>query len=63
METQNGFSDIYGDDVLDDFDSGIAGDEVAFSDEEQEMFEHFRFEIEKGKSQMLVDKYMSTNMV
>ena len=31
-------------------------------DEEQEMFEHFRFELDKGQAPMRVDKYLSTHM-
>ena len=32
------------------------------ADEEQGMFEHFRFLVDKGQEPMRVDKYMSTHM-
>lgn len=50
------------DDIIDDFDSAEVGDEVACEDEEQEMFEHYRFDIDKGQSPMRVDKYLATHM-
>ena len=31
-------------------------------EEQQEMFEHFRFELDKGQTPMRVDKYLSTHM-
>ena len=36
--------------------------ELVPSDEEQGMFEHFRFNVDKGQDPMRVDKYMSTHM-
>ena len=47
---------------LEDFDSVKAGDEVAYEDEQQEMFEHYRFDISSGQEPMRVDKYLSTHM-
>ena len=38
------------------------GDEVAYEDEQQEMFEHYRFDISAGQVPMRVDKYLSTHM-
>ena len=37
-------------------------EETAFEDEQQEMFEHFRFELDKGQAPMRVDKYLATHM-
>lgn len=37
-------------------------EEVASEDEEQEMFEHFRYVVDKGQSPLRVDKYLSTHM-
>lgn len=37
-------------------------EEVENEDEQQEMFEHFRFDIEKGQTPIRVDKYLSTHM-
>lgn len=37
-------------------------EEIRCEDEEQEMFEHFRFELDKGQAPMRVDKYLSTHM-
>lgn len=50
------------DEPIVDFDSAETGDEVAYEDEGQEMFEHFRFDIDKGQSPMRVDKYLATHM-
>lgn len=50
------------DDTIQDFDSEEAGDEIAYEDEGQEMFEHFRFDIDKGQTPMRVDKYLATHM-
>ena len=47
---------------LEDFDSVKTGDEVAYEDEQQEMFEHYRFDISPGQEPMRVDKYLSTHM-
>ena len=43
------------DTALEDFDSAKAGDEVAYEDEQQEMFEHYRFDISSGQVPMRVD--------
>ena len=37
-------------------------DEVAYEDEQQEMFEHYRFDIAAGQEPMRVDKYLATHM-
>ena len=47
---------------IEDFDSAQAGDEVAYEDEQQEMFEHYRFDIAAGQVPMRVDKYLATHM-
>ena len=47
---------------IEDFDSAKAGDEVAYEDEQQEMFEHYRFDISSGQVPMRVDKYLATHM-
>lgn len=62
MTYENGYCQDPEDDMPEDFDPEVAGDEVAWSDEGQEMFEHFRFEIDKGQAPMRVDKYMATHM-
>ena len=64
MTIQEGYSpeEFCGEEPFEDFDPAIAGDEVEYSDEEQEMFEHFRFEIDKGQAPMRVDKYLATHM-
>ena len=49
-------------DLEDDFDSAQVGDEVAYEDEQQEMFEHYRFDIAAGQVPMRVDKYLATHM-
>ena len=42
MTIQEGYSpeDLYGEEPYEDFDASVAGDEVEYSDEEQEMFEN-----------------------
>ncbi len=57
-------SDFFGceDEQIEDFDPAVTGDEVAYEDEGQEMFEHFRFDIDKGQTPMRVDKYLATHM-
>ena len=37
-------------------------EEVACEDEQQEMFEHYRFDISAGQVPMRVDKYLATHM-
>ena len=49
-------------DRIEDFDSAQVGDEVAYEDEQQEMFEHYRFDISAGQVPMRVDKYLATHM-
>ena len=43
-------------------DLSHVGDEVAYEDEQQEMFEHYRFDISAGQVPMRVDKYLATHM-
>ena len=52
----------FDEDPIEDFDSLQAGDEVAYEDEQQEMFEHYRFDISAGQVPMRVDKYLATHM-
>ena len=52
----------YDEETIEDFDSAAAGDEVAYEDEQQEMFEHYRFDIATGQIPMRVDKYLATHM-
>ena len=52
----------FDEDPISDFDVAKAGDEVAYEDEQQEMFEHYRFDISAGQVPMRVDKYLSTHM-
>ncbi|MCF0175773.1 MAG: RluA family pseudouridine synthase [Bacteroidales bacterium] len=53
-------------DAFDDFDELDAGQGSFAEDVENDgdgaMFEHFRFDIDKGQTPMRVDKYMSTHM-
>ncbi len=37
-------------------------DEVSSEDEEQEMFEHYRFVVDKGQSMLRIDKYITDHM-
>jgi len=46
---------------LEDIDIS-AGDEVAYEDEQSEMFEHFHFDLSSGQEPTRVDKYLSTHM-
>ena len=52
----------YDEDPIEDFDSSIAGDEIAYEDEQQEMFEHYRFDIASGQVPVRVDKYLASHM-
>ena len=52
----------FNEDPVEDFDSVQTGDEVAYEDEQQEMFEHYRFDISSGQVPMRVDKYLATHM-
>ena len=61
MAADNRYFD-FEDAPLEDFDSAKAGDEVAYEDEQQEMFEHYRFDISAGQVPMRVDKYLATHM-
>ena len=55
----NRYFDFDGDPVED----VMAGEgEAAYEDEQQEMFEHYRFDISAGQVPMRVDKYLSTHM-
>ena len=49
-------------DDLEIYDVDKVGDEVAYEDEQQEMFEHYRFDISAGQVPMRVDKYLATHM-
>jgi len=53
--------DFYEDEILED---GILlpDDEIACEDEQQEMFEHYRFDVDKGQAPMRVDKFLSSHM-
>lgn len=37
-------------------------EEINFEDEEQQMFEHFRFNVDKGQSMLRIDKYLTDHM-
>lgn len=37
-------------------------EEISCEDEEQQMFEHFRFDVDKGQSQIRIDKYITDRM-
>ena len=45
-----------------DFDDLQEEDGTEYDDEQREMFEHFRFELDKGQAPMRVDKYLATHM-
>ena len=47
---------------FDDFNTEDLDDGTDFEDGQQEMFEHFRFELDKGQAPMRVDKYLATHM-
>lgn len=47
---------------IEDFDSASVGDEVAYEDEGQEMYEHFHFDISDGQDPIRVDKFLSAHM-
>ncbi|MFA6894980.1 MAG: RluA family pseudouridine synthase [Bacteroidales bacterium] len=48
--------------MIDEQLTDIDIEEVASEDEEQEMFEHYRFEVDKGQSQLRIDKYLTDHM-
>lgn len=37
-------------------------EELSFEDEEQQMFEHYRFNVDKGQSMLRIDKYITDHM-
>jgi len=43
-------------------ESEIIDDDLQFDDEEQQMFEHYRFNVDKGQSQLRIDKYITDHM-
>ena len=45
----------FSEESVEDFDPVQAGDEVAYEDEQQEMFEHYRFDFSSGQVPMRVD--------
>ena len=53
------------DDIEDVFPDGFDADtdsDIDADDEQREMFEHFRLELDKGQAPMRVDKYMATHL-
>ena len=57
----NGFFD-FDEYQSDQLDLAKAGEDAAYEDEQQEMFEHYRFDIAGGQEPMRVDKYLATHM-
>ena len=57
----NGFFD-FDEYQSDQLDLTKAGEDAAYEDEQQEMFEHYRFDIAGGQEPMRVDKYLATHM-
>ena len=57
----NGFFD-FDESLAEELELAKAGDEAPFEDEQQEMFEHYRFDIAGGQEPMRVDKYLATHM-
>lgn len=47
--------------MIEDKDREI-DEEVSCEDEEQQMFEHYRFDVDKGQSQLRIDKYITDHM-
>ncbi len=47
---------------LEEIEDELELEETAAEDEEQEMFEHFRFTVDKGQSQLRIDKYITDHM-
>lgn len=43
-------------------ENDILDDDLQFEDEEQQMFEHYRFNVDKGQSQLRIDKYITDHM-
>ena len=51
------------DELMDEPDTDTANDDQEdLDDEQREMFEHFRLELDKGQTPMRVDKYMATHL-
>ena len=48
--------------MIENDDRYIDLEETAYEDEQQEMFEHYRFDIAAGQVPMRVDKYLATHM-
>ncbi len=46
----------------DEYIEGLEADNQADGDEEQGMFEHFRFEVDKGQSLLRIDKYLTLHL-
>ncbi len=46
----------------DEYIEGLEADIQADGDEEQGMFEHFRFEVDKGQSLLRIDKYLTLHL-
>ncbi len=53
------YAEDYSEDYMEDFDAG-SGEE---GEGGQEMFEHFRFEVDPGQSPIRVDKYLAARMM
>ena len=49
-------------DLMDDPVTMDDGNDLDIDDEQREMFEHFRLELDKGQMPMRVDKYMATHL-
>ena len=50
-------------DIFDTDEEFLDKDDLELSeDQEQGMFEHYRFELDKGQAPMRVDKYLATHM-
>ena len=47
----------YDDELID-----VSDTDTDVDDEQREMFEHFRLELDKGQSPMRVDKYLATHL-
>jgi len=43
-------------------ENDILDDDLQFEDEEQQMFEHYRFNVDKRQSQLRIDKYITDHM-
>ncbi len=47
---------------MDNFKNLFVPEDSTFEDDQQEMFEHYRFEADRGQAPVRVDKYLSTHM-